>query len=65
MLLTPEEIAQRFDISLPAARIRANEFARMQRRTTGQLRQLPQSVTDFLLEQQRKGFRVTSVDAEK
>jgi hypothetical protein len=65
MPLTPEEIAQRFDISLSAARVRAKEIARMQRRATGQTRQLPQSITDFLREQQRRGFRVTSVDPEK
>jgi hypothetical protein len=65
MLLTPEEIAERFDISLAAARVRAKELARMQRRLSGQLRQLPPSVTDFLREQKRKGFHVTSVDLEK
>jgi hypothetical protein len=62
MPLTPEEIAERFDISLPAARVRVTELARMQRRATGQLRELPRGVADFLLDQKRKGFRVTSVD---
>jgi hypothetical protein len=65
MLLTPEEIAERFDITLPAARARATEFARMQRRLTGKLRQLPPSVANFLREQKRKGFQVTSVDLDE
>jgi hypothetical protein len=65
MNLTPEEIAKRFDISLPAARVRAKELARIQRRATGQLRELPQGIVDYLRDQQRRGFRVTSVDTKK
>ncbi len=64
-MLTPEDIAERFDISLAAATVRAKELARVQRRATGQLRQLPRSVVDFLRDQKRKGFRVTSIDPEK
>ena len=62
MHLTPEQIAERFDISLSAARVRAKELARMQRRRTGELRRLPPSVTDFLRAQKRKGFRVMTLD---
>jgi hypothetical protein len=65
MLLTPEEIADRFDISLSAATVRAKELARIQRRATGQRRQLPQGIANFLRDQHRKGFRVTSVDPKK
>jgi hypothetical protein len=65
MTLTPEEIAERFDISLTAARVRAKEFARIQRRATGQLRELPRGVADFLRDQQEKGFRVTSISPKK
>jgi hypothetical protein len=65
MPLTPEEIAERFDMSLPAARVRAKELARIQRRANGRLRPLPQSVEDFLRDQQQKGFRVTSVTSKK
>jgi len=64
MPLTVEEIAERFDISLTAAKVRARELARMSRRATGTLRQLPPGVADFLRDQKRKGFRVTSVDSE-
>jgi hypothetical protein len=65
MLLTPEEIADRFDISLPAARVRAKELARIHRRTNGEMRQLPQNIVDFLKDQQQKGFRVTTLHPEK
>ena len=62
--MTAEEIAQRFDISLPSARIRAEEIARLSRRQTGKLRPLPRSVEDFLINQKRRGFNVTSVTLE-
>lgn len=62
MALTADEIATRFDISLAAAKVRANELARLQRRMAGKLRPLPDSVAEFLLAQKRKGFAVTSVD---
>lgn len=64
MNLSPEEIAERFDISLAAANVRAKELERMRRRSTGQIRQLPPSVVDFLREQKRKGFLVTSLKDE-
>jgi len=65
MLLTPEQISARFDISLTAATVRAKELARMHRRATGQLRELPKGVAEFLKEQKRKGFHVTSVKIEE
>lgn len=65
MPLTPEEIAARFDISLPAAKVRAKELARLHRRTTGEMRMLPNIVVDFLKDQQRKGFRVTRIPPAK
>jgi hypothetical protein len=63
--LTPEEIAERFDISLSAAKVRASELARINRRATKQLRQLPGSIAEYLRDQKRKGFRVTNVDIEE
>jgi hypothetical protein len=64
MPLTPEEIAERFDISLSAAKVRAKEFDRLERRATGKLRPLPASVFDFLRDQKRKGFNVTSIESD-
>ena len=61
MSLTPEEIAARFDISLSAAKVRAKELDRLERRATGKLRPLPTSIADFLRDQKRKGFNVTSI----
>jgi hypothetical protein len=64
MALTPEQIADRFDISLSAARIRAEELDRMASRALGKKRPLPASIADFLRDQKRKGFNVTSVDSD-
>jgi len=58
---TPEEIAHRFGISLPAARRRVDEFAQMYRRLLGIPRPLPQGIVDFLAEAQRKGHKVMSL----
>jgi|HubBroStandDraft_6_1064221.scaffolds.fasta_scaffold1606673_1 hypothetical protein len=65
MPLSPEEIADRFDISLSAAIVRVKELERMHRRSTGQLRRLPTGVAEFLRNQKRKGFRVTSIEQDK
>lgn len=62
--MTPKEIAQRFDISLPSAKIRAEEIARLSRRQTGELRPLPPGVEEFLRSQKRLGFTVKSVTLE-
>jgi hypothetical protein len=57
--MTPEQIAERFDISISAARIRAEEIKRLSRRATGKLRPLPPGVEKYLLAQRAKGFVVT------
>jgi len=62
MKLTAEKISKRFDISLEAARVRLSELERMNRSKTGKLRLLPPGVAEFLRDQKRKGFEVTSVD---
>jgi hypothetical protein len=60
--MTPEEISERFDISMSAARVRAAEIARLGRRQSGKLRPLPAGGADFLRSQKEKGFHVTSVE---
>jgi hypothetical protein len=59
--MTAQEIAKRFDISLAAATIRAQEIARLKRLQGGERRPLPRGVIDFLEEQRKKGFVVTSI----
>jgi hypothetical protein len=59
--MTPAEIAKRFDISIPAAKIRAAELQRIQRKETGQRRALLAGVLEFLKEQKRKGFDIKSI----
>lgn len=63
--MTPEEISERFDISISAARVRAAEIARLGRRQSGRLRPLPAGVAEFLRTQKEKGFHVTSIDAPR
>jgi hypothetical protein len=60
--MTPEEIAERFDISISAAKIRAPELEKIRRIAQGIKRPLPPSIIEFLLEAKRKGHRVTSLD---
>jgi hypothetical protein len=62
--MTPEEISERFDISISSAKIRVAEIARLSRRQNGKLRQLPSGVAAFLRNQKEKGFRVTSVELD-
>ena len=64
MSKSAEEIARRFDISLAAAKIRAEEFARMERTVTRTLRPLPRGVSEFLKAQKRKGFNVDKTNLE-
>lgn len=64
MSITAEEISKRFDISLAAAAIRAEEFARIERTVTRRLRPLPRGVSEFLKEQKKKGFSVVKADLE-
>ncbi len=58
---SPEEIAERFFLSGEAAEYRWEEVQRSKRREAGKPRELPSGVIDFLKEQRRKGFRVTSL----
>jgi hypothetical protein len=60
--MTPEEIAEHFDISLSAAKIRAPELERLRRLAQGIKRPLPASIVEFLQEAKRKGHRITSLD---
>jgi hypothetical protein len=62
--MTPEELADRFDLSLSAARIRLQEIERMQRRRAGTKRPLPRGVLEYLKEAQKKGLRVSSIDKD-
>jgi hypothetical protein len=60
--MTPEEIAERFDISISAAKIRAPELERIRRISKGIKRPLPKSIIEFLQDAKKKGHRVTSLD---
>jgi hypothetical protein len=60
--VTPEELADRFDISLSSAKIRVQELDRIRRRKMGIKRPLPASVKAFLEDAKRAGYRVTSLD---
>jgi Zn-dependent peptidase ImmA (M78 family) len=63
--MTPAQIADRFGLSLPAAARRYNEFARIYRRANNLRRPLPSGVADFLAEQRRRGYVVTSLPADE
>jgi hypothetical protein len=54
--MTAEELADRFDISLAAARIRVEEINKMRRRRSGGKRQLPPSVIKYLDEAAARGI---------
>jgi len=58
---SPEEMAELFFLSGEASEYRWEEVQRTKRRETGKLRELPPGVVDFLREQRRKGFHVTSL----
>jgi hypothetical protein len=60
--MSVDDIQERFGLSRPAAIRRLEEFERIFRRKHGIPRQLPAGVIDFLAEQKRKGFPVTSLD---
>jgi len=62
--MTPEELADRFDISLHAATIRIEELERMRRRKLGIKRPLPAGVRAFLNDAKKAGYRITSLSAE-
>jgi hypothetical protein len=62
---TPAEIARRFNLSAPAAKARHDEFARMYRRDNNIRRPLPRGVSDFLVEQRRRGYLVTALPSDE
>jgi hypothetical protein len=62
---TPNQIAQRFKLSQKAAEIRHAEFSRIYRRANNLKRPLPKGVADFLHEQRRRGYVVTSLPPEE
>jgi hypothetical protein len=57
---TVEDFIERFGFSRRAATIRKEEYDRFLRNTTGQQRLLPPSGIEYLQEQRRKGYTVTS-----
>ncbi|RWC47514.1 MAG: ImmA/IrrE family metallo-endopeptidase [Mesorhizobium sp.] len=57
---SPEDISDRFQVSLQAAEIAFERIQTARRKATGQKRRLPDSVIDFLKEAQKKGYRVKS-----
>jgi Zn-dependent peptidase ImmA (M78 family) len=59
--MNADDIQQKFGLSKEAATKRLEEYERMFRRKSGIHRKLPPGVTDFLLQQKRKGHRVTSL----
>lgn len=61
---TAEEIAQRFQVSEFAARIRLEELLRSQRRKEGIKRPAPNAVREFLLEARNRGMKIKSLDDE-
>jgi Zn-dependent peptidase ImmA (M78 family) len=62
---TPAQIATRFGLSSRAASRRYDEFAGIYRRANKLRRPLPKGVSDFLTEQRRRGFIVTSLPVDE
>jgi hypothetical protein len=62
--MTEDEIITRFGLSREAAKRRLEEFERLYRRQRGIPRPLPPGIIDFLVTQERKGFRITSLTDE-
>jgi hypothetical protein len=60
--VTAEQLAERFDISISAARIRIEEIEQIRRRKKGLKRPLPLSVLNFLKDAEKKGLRITSLE---
>ena len=56
------EISERFQVSLSAARIRVEEARAMENRKSGGRRQPPREVVEYLNEKKKMGHRVTSID---
>lgn len=63
--MTSEEIASRFGLSPKAASTRYDEFAQLYRRAHNLRRQIPKSIVDFLTEQRRRGYVVTSLPQDE
>lgn len=61
----PAAISDRFGLGLKASSLRYAEFAGIFRRANKLRRPLPNSVTDFLSEQRRRGYLVTSIPVEE
>jgi Zn-dependent peptidase ImmA (M78 family) len=55
---TVEDIAERFGLSFEAAMIRKGEFDAFRRRASGQRRELPPIVVNFLKDAQRRGVKL-------
>ena len=55
---TVEDIVDRFGMSFEAAMIRKGEFDAFQRRASGQRRELPSIVVDYLKDAQRRGVKL-------
>lgn len=55
---TVEDIADRFGLSFEAAMIRKGEFDAFQRRASGQRRELPTTVVNYLKDAQKRGVRL-------
>jgi hypothetical protein len=55
---TVEDIVDRFGLSFEAAIIRKGEFAVLRRRASGQRRELPSVVVDYLKDAQRRGAKL-------
>jgi hypothetical protein len=63
--MTAEELAEKFDLSISAARIRLVEIERIQRRRSGLKREIPSKVRDYLEVAKLRGFAVTSLDNKR
>jgi hypothetical protein len=61
---TPAQLAQRFGLSAPMAKVRTEELAGMYRRRHNIRRDLPRGVVDFLVAKRREGYSVTSLPSE-
>lgn len=62
---TPEQIANRFGLSNKAAVRRHEELGKLYRQANNLRRPLPKGVADFLIEQRRRGYVVTSLPTDE
>lgn len=62
-IMTPEDIARKFNISLSSAILRRDEVDKLNRRRAGINRELPPVVIDYLREARRRGYKpMTDID---